>query len=98
MDGNESAQRQEQEGRDPAGNHSTYPSPTSYKRTPHPGLHRTREGGPAWEAGLAKLRERVEQGWRGLEGTLDRMGPSQNSQEDIPTLVYNALLGKLTNE
>lgn len=67
------------------------PRPTN---APHPGLHRTREGGPAWEAGLAKLRERVGQGWRGLEGALDRMGPSQNSQEDIPTLVYNALLGK----
>lgn len=47
-------------------------------------------------AGLAKLKELAErQGWRGPYGL---KGTGQNPQEDIPTLVYNALLAKLTNE
>lgn len=50
-----------------------------------------REGSPAWGAGLAKRK-----GAGG--GALGRVGPSQNTQEGIPTLVYNALLGKLANE
>lgn len=40
-------------GRELAGNQSTYPSPTSRKCKPGPGLRRS----PVWGAGLAQLRE-----------------------------------------
>lgn len=90
---------QEVEGTGSAGNHSSCPNPMSCKRTPRPGLQRIWEGGSAWRAGLAKLKELEEgQGWRGPEGGHRPQGPSQNPQEDNPTLVYNALLAKLTNE
>lgn len=69
---------QEVEGTGSAGNHSSCPNPMSCKRTPRPGLQRIWEGGSAWGAGLAKLKELEEgQGWRGPEGVIGRKGPAR---------------------
>lgn len=74
------------EGTNPAGSQSTNHNPTSCKRKPGPELHSSEHGKVAQPGELVWRSLREEQEWaRG------GMGPSQNPQEDIPTLVYNAV-------